>query len=128
MKFENLNTIVSSVRNSTAAVDFPELPNFVELHLVAAHGRREGAIERTRQRSLAIRQGIGNALGALPLERELSELAYIVRRRLQARPRDYGVNSAPSLVTIRDEIYKLQIDSGFRIETYKQTCLNAPST
>jgi hypothetical protein len=120
--------VIASISGSTCAVDFPELAQFVELHLVAAQGRSEAAIQRSHERSLRLRQGIKLALGSLKMDWPLHQLAGVVHKRMQAHPETYGLNAGPSLTTIRDEIYKLKENAGFGSEVKIGLCYASTSS
>ncbi len=99
-----------SVAGTTAAIDYPWLPDYLERKLIASAGRAEGAMERSRTRSDAMRQGIRTAVGALPLTQPLHVLVGIVARRMRA--------DAPSARTIRDELRTMREETGnFGTET-----------
>ena len=92
--------VARSIAGSTAAVDYPWLPDYLERSLIARAGRAEGASERSRERSEAIRKQIRAAVGVLPLTFELGTLTRIVDGRMGPR--------GPSQRLIRDEIGRMQ--------------------
>ncbi len=116
-----IDAVIASVAGSTCSQDFPELIGFLELHLNAAAGRSQAALERTRERSAAIRTAIGRAAFALPLDLPLPQLVAVTHRRLTYRPSAYGIERAPSLKTIRDEIHALKESRNFGTETTLST-------
>jgi hypothetical protein len=101
--------IGSSTAPSTVDVD---LRHFLDLKLEAAAGRAEAAAAGSAQRSAEARAKIRAALGALPLDCPVDELARVVSKRLHGQ--DIGE------WTIRDEIKKVQSERGLGTEASKK--------
>ena len=114
--YKQIDSVIASIAGSTCSADFPDLPSFVALHLHAAAGRAEAAIERSHERSAAIRGAVREAVGALPLTFPLREITGVVHRRMQLNPDRYGLRCAPSAAIIRAEVYAMQRNSCFSSE------------
>lgn len=117
-RYDDIPSVVQSLAGSTSATDYPWLPGFVDQQLTAAAGRAEAITQRTRAHSEAIREAIRGAAqereaihkasGPLPMDQPEHILVAVVDRRLRAHPGAYGLEHAPCLKTIRDEIRGMQ--------------------
>lgn len=123
--FENIAGVVASVAGSTAAIDYPGLPAYLERALHAAHGRALAAEERSLERSKVLRAGIREAAGALPLNADLHTLVRVTAKRLGTMPQHpgwiaqaslsqkYGLAHPPDIATIRSELSIMQTEAGY---------------
>ncbi len=114
--YQNIAAVVASIQGSTCALDYPDLPAAVELHLNAAAGRASAAAERSRERSAGIREAIRKASAPLPMNQPEHVLVAVVDRRLRAHPSAYGLEHGPSVKVIRDEIRTMQETGNFGTE------------
>jgi hypothetical protein len=128
--------VVHSVQGSTAALDYPWLPELLAhglpgLMARAAEGtgtapRRMGYVDllqsRMRQvesaanarleRSQRIRAAVRAEGGALPQHEAMHRRVAIVARRVGLRLADYGLRTVPSIRVIRRELRRLEKKDG----------------
>ncbi|MBI3935538.1 MAG: hypothetical protein HY323_01040 [Betaproteobacteria bacterium] len=104
----DIDAVVASVRGSTCSHDYPELPDWVARALQAAQSRSESALQRSRERSQAVRIGIRQAVGALPVGVNARGLAGAVQRRIVRKgPARYGLARVPDIGTIHDVLREM---------------------
>lgn len=91
----------AAISGSTASASVKEaLRSIVGAHLEASAGRAEAALQRSLERSQAIRAGISEAVGALPADTRGA--AGVVQRRIARRgPEFYKLKRIPDISTIR---------------------------
>ncbi len=80
---------------------------FLGAKLDVAAARQQSALERSQERSGGIREAIRAEVDRFAIERprlKTRELSVLVRRALACRLTQYGLRSAPSRRTIRDEV------------------------
>lgn len=99
------------------------LAQFVDSRLEAGAGRAAAALQRSHERSSAIRSAIDQATVAIPLGRPTSELVYVARGRLYGNPHRYGLERAPSARVIR-EVIRQKKSGTFGTEATEQPLSN----
>lgn len=108
--------ILDSVAGSSCIVDHPRLVELIEPLLYAKAGRAEAVALRNQEHAENTRSAIRTAtqdaikmsLGSLSLDWPTNQLAYKTTLRLEAHPHEYGLETAPSMSTVRNEIERLK--------------------
>ncbi len=102
----DVDKVLKSVAGSTAAIDFPGLVPWLNLHLAASGGRSEAAPDRSRDRSERIRGAVQWAIAALPLLEADVVLLKIIKDRLRPKLVERHLSRVPGDRLILDEVRK----------------------